>query len=155
MESQMRKSDDEMTEESNLISKRELRCVPLKSALKCLVVQQLSTYYQVAAVRALIKEEEGELWTVRLTFEEKLRNDSHIVGYFSCATALKQKIGDDRKEVPGVSFWVIFDWPEYGLTAFESHITKMFLSSGLSILSCKAVKGRGKFKYFTNFSYHK
>ena len=140
------RNNDAVAEEhdSNLISKRELRCVPLKSALKCLVVQQISSYYQVAAVRALIKEHESEIWKVRQVFEEKLRNDLHIVGFFSCATALKQKIGEEYKEVPGISFWVMFDWPEYGLAAFENNLTKMFLSTGLSILSCKAVKGRGK-----------
>ena len=135
-------------QEIDLISKRELRCVPLKAALKCLVVQQISSFYQVASIRALIKEGESEIWKVRQVFEDKLRGESHVVGFFSCATALKQKNqhkgGEEVKEVPGVSFWVMFDWPEHGLTAFENHLTKMFLSSGLSLLSCKAVKGRGK-----------
>ena len=125
------------------VALNELRCIPLKAALKCLVVQQISSFYQVAFIRALIKEGESKVWKVRQVFEDKLK-----VGFFSCATASKQKNqhkgSEEIKEVPGVSFWVMFDWPEHGLTAFENHLTKMFLSSGLSLLSCKAVKRQGK-----------
>ena len=133
-------SQTQLHEEESFVSKRELRCRPLEAGLRSLIAQHVTEYYQVAAVRALIRENMLEIYNVREIFEKKLRKEEHVVGYFSCITGLKQK----EKEILGISFWVIFDWPEYGLSAYESHLTKLFLSSGLSNLSCKAGRGKSK-----------
>ena len=137
-------SQTQQQEEESFVSKRELRCRPLEAGLRSLIAQHVTEYYQVAAVRALIRENMLEIYNVREIFEKKLRKEEHVVGYFSCITGLKQKEKDEWTEIPGISFWVIFDWPEYGLSAYESHLTKLFLSSGLSNLSCKAVRGKSK-----------
>ena len=97
-----------------------------------------------------------------------------IVAYFCAVTALeKQKkkkkkpplernVGnssemnncssDSENDMPeqsemkkfGLSFWIVFDSPDISLCAFESDITKLFLSAGLDIKDCKAIKCRCK-----------
>ena len=39
----------------------------------------------------------------------------------------------------------MFDWPEHGTAAIENHLSSIFLGQGLNLMSCTAVKGRGKF----------
>ena len=45
---------------------------------------------------------------------------------------------------PGLAFWIVYDWPDFAVKNFERQIIQRFLESGLSIKSCKSVKGRGK-----------
>ena len=89
--------------------------------------------------------------------------------FFSCITALKDKkkkskdkkfnkddnetdseAGDENHSdevfCPGIAFWIVFDWPESGLAAFEEYISKEILSAVLDIHSCKAIRSRGKNK---------
>ena len=73
--------------------------------------------------------------------ESTLDKEGHVVGYFSCGLALSTKVDGESDDVPGLAFWVIFDWPEYGIGAFENYLSKLILD----ILSCKADKGRSKF----------
>ena len=53
---------------------------------------------------------------------------------------------DTREEdvYAGISFWVIFDWPQYGLQAYENHLAKTVLKANMNLISCKSIKGRGK-----------
>ena len=139
-------------EEDEFVSKRELRCRPLEAGLRSLIAQHIKEFYQVATVRALIKKyNDVEIYKVRELFENKLKTEKHVVGFISCITGLRQKEKEEWREVPGVSFWVIFDWPEYGLSAYESHLTKLFLSTGLSNLSCKAVRAKSKYLLYNFF----
>ena len=101
-------SNSKGDEDKELFSVNELRSAPLKKILQSCVVEHVAAFYQVAAVRVLVKD--GELWKVRQIFEEKLRLDGHIVGFFSCPTALEQKKNGQKIRVPGLSFWVIFDF---------------------------------------------
>ena len=80
--------------------------------------------------------------------EEKLKADSHIVGFFSCGTVLPQKVDGKEDDVPGMAIWVMFDWPGYGLSAFENYLSRLIIKIGLDLLSCKAVHRRSKFKFF-------
>ena len=43
-----------------------------------------------------------------------------------------------------MAFWVMFDWPEYGIVAYENHLTQLFLSLGVTNIEAKAVKARSK-----------
>jgi len=43
----------------------------------------------------------------------------------------------------GISFWVIFDWPQYGLAGYENYISKLFFENGIDLQSCNAVRSRG------------
>ena len=52
--------------------------------------------------------------------ESTLDKEGHVVCYFSCGTALSTKVDGESDDVPGLAFWVIFDWPEYGIGAFEN-----------------------------------
>ena len=45
---------------------------------------------------------------------------------------------------PGISLWIVFNWPESGLAAFEEYISKEILAADLDLRSCKAIQGRGK-----------
>ena len=157
---------------SNITPKRQLRNNFFKNGLKSYLLPCIMGNYEVAAVRALVKDE-AEPWYERRKLEEILIKDEHIVGFFSCITAifvttasaikakanlseedravflqrLKEKQHDVREDViyPGVAFWVIFDWPQYGLSAFENHLSKIFMESGLDLLSTSAIRGRGNF----------
>ena len=78
----------------------------------------------------------------------------------SCITALERKLSKKRKNddetqesdneqeyegkiVPGVALWIAFDWPQYGMAAYENHIRKIFLAENVNPLDCTAIRGRG------------
>ena len=132
-------------EEQPLKSKSELRCVPLQNALKSFVVESITKHYSIAAIRALMKpNSKDEIWIVRQKIEKKFATDKHIVAFISCGTALSTKIDGENKELPGISFYVIFDWPECGIGFYESYLSKMVMETGLDIYNCKALRGRSK-----------
>jgi len=131
--------------EQEIFSTRELRSKPLKNCLKAFILQHVCNHYDVAAIRALVKKNsKNEIWKTRRVIEDEFDNDRHIAGFFSCVTALKQKVDEKEEETPGISFWVMFDWPEYSLSAYENHLTKIIVAQDLDVLSCKAIKRRSK-----------
>ena len=44
----------------------------------------------------------------------------------------------------GVSFWIEFNWPEYGISSFAEPISREFLTPEFDLISCKAIRSRGK-----------
>ena len=44
----------------------------------------------------------------------------------------------------GISFWIVFNWPEYSISLFAEHISREFLTSEFDLISCKAIRSRGK-----------
>ena len=106
-----------------------LRRKPLWQALKCFVTTNVCKYYEVASVQALLKRDgDLELWDVRQKLETTLALEKNIVGFFSCGTVLTQKVKNGHSnETPGLAFWVIFDWPEYGISALETYLSKLIL----------------------------
>jgi len=127
---------------------REFRSRSLKRALNAYVIPVILKKYQVVAIRSLLKhkEEESLIWGKRRRMEMLLNKDDHIAGFFSCITAMEEtdKENEERIVLPGVCFWIFFDWPEHGLDAFEVKMIKMFLESGMSINKCTAIKPRGE-----------
>ena len=76
----------------------------------------------MASVRALLKiDSHSEIWEARQLMETTLSEGEHVVGFFSCGTALSQKVKEGKAEHPGLAFWVMFDWPEYGTSDFAFH----------------------------------
>jgi len=146
-QSQSQQDNDDL-EENPIEVKKELKSSVLKSALKSFILSHVTSHYEVAAVRTLIKEK-SDIWIVRRRLEENLANQNHVVGFISCLTALKTK--DQEEPIPGISFWVIFDWPEYGIQGYENHLTKIFLKEEVELYSCKAVRGRSKLKHYIIF----
>ena len=79
-----------------------------------------------------------------------LERKESIVEIFSCITALNSvkhdtscpNSGDDEVQ-QGLSFWIVFDWPEHPLSSFENMITKELFNSGMDMKSYTAVQGRG------------
>ena len=86
-----------------------------------------------------------------------------MVCFFSCITALSEEKHGKKNRLsnkdssnsedenvaeqiicPGISLWVVFNWPDSGLAAFEEYISKGILAVGLDLKSCKAIQGRGK-----------
>ena len=147
----------------------QLRSKVIKKALKAFVVGTLTKKYQVCAVRSLCLNgtDREKTWLIRRMLESSLEQNPHIVCFFSCITALKEKkkkvnnkkFNHDENEsdsdgeydiqseevfCPGIAFWIVFDWPESGLAAFEEYISREILTAGLDIDSCKAIRGRGK-----------
>ena len=135
-------SDSEVEESPiKIIPKGELKSTILKGALKTFVLQHVVKYYETAAIRCIVRDS-NELWLVRQQIENALDKDRHVVGFISCPTAL---YGSNKKEAnPGLSFWVIFDWPQYGVRAFENHLSRLCFREKTDMISCKAVRGRGK-----------
>ena len=125
----------------------ELRNKPLESALKAFVTNHVTKYYTVAAVRALVNlDAKEEIWKIRQIIEGSLSKDPHVVGFFSCGTCIETKKKEEsaRKNVPGISFWVIFDWPQYGIKAYENHLSKLMINSNMDVFACRAISGRSK-----------
>ena len=129
--------------------KRELREIPLRRALLSYVVPVFVAKYQAIAVRTLWKLENASdvMWGKRQQLEGDLRKIPNVVAFFSCATALEERKRNHegrRTFLPGFAFWIVFDWPEYMVQAFENMVCQRLLDAGLEIDSCKSVKGRGK-----------
>ena len=55
----------------------------------------------------------------------------------------------------GISFWVVFNWPEYGISSFAEHIYRKFLTAEFDLISCKAIRSRGKLTILYLFIYCK
>ena len=96
------------------------------------------------------------------TFTRKFAG-GNVVYFFSCITALSEgKHGRNNRRpnedssnsedetvaeeifCSGISLWIVFNWSESGLSAFEEYISKEILAAGLDLRSCKAIRGRGK-----------
>ena len=95
--------------------------------------------------------------------EKVLEDNEHIVCFFSCITAMVEKKNtkarrrrrddsgsseEDAEESVnnncGISFWIVFNWPEYGILSFAEHISREFLTAEFDLISCKAIRSRGK-----------
>ena len=46
----------------------------------------------------------------------------------------------------GISFWIVFNWPKYGISSFAEHISREFLTAEFDLISCKTIRSRGKLK---------
>ena len=93
---------------------------------------------------------------------KSFRDKEHIVYFFSCITAVVEKKNtkarrrrndsgsseeDGEESVNnncGISFWIVFNWPEYGISSFAEHISREFLTAEFDLISCKAIRARGK-----------
>ena len=94
--------------------------------------------------------------------EKVLEDNEHIVCFFSCITAVVEKkkekamkrrndsgsSEEDGEESSnnncGISFWIVFNWPEYGISSFAEHISREFLTAEFDLISCKAIRSRAK-----------
>ena len=145
--------DDDAAEVLN--PKRELKCSLIRTTLKSFVIQHVARYYQAAAIRVMLPTTTNiGVWQARQKLEERFATESSIAGFFSCGTALvNQTKNDQKQDIAGISFWVMFDWPEMGIDAYESHLTRIATETGLETVHCKAVKGRGKKFFLSPFFY--
>ena len=146
-----------------------LRCKPLREGLKRYIVPQVVAKYNIVSLRAVWTLErlavDASIWEKRRELEVILLAQDEIVAFFSCITALsqrkppkkrKRKEENDSSEeseeedneskipLPGLSFWIVCDWPEYGIKKLEGTISKLFQEAGLNIERCKAITSRGK-----------
>ena len=44
----------------------------------------------------------------------------------------------------GISFWIVFNSPEYGNSWFAEHISREFLTAEFDLISYKAIRSRGR-----------
>ena len=44
----------------------------------------------------------------------------------------------------GIPFWIVFNWPEYVILLFAEHVSREFLTAEFDLISCKAIRSRGK-----------
>ena len=148
---------------ANFCPRRELREKTLERALKTYIVPPFCRKYQVIALRALWNMESSEenvIWGKRIAMENILDGNLHVVAFFSCITAMQSKGNKKRKRndsdsegnesnecltAPGLAFWIVFDWPEHALSAFENIIEKNFMEAGLDIDRCAVIRPRGTF----------
>ena len=143
----------------------QLRSSVIKNALKAYVVGPFASKYQVCAVRSLCVNgvSKEKIWITRRLVESLLEENPYVVCFFSCITALSEgncrkknqrsnKVSSnsedetvaEQKFCPGISLWIVFNWPESGLAAFEEYISKEILAAGLDLRSCKAIQRCGK-----------
>ena len=96
--------------------------------------------------------------------EERWKNQ-HIL-FFSCITAMvgKKKAKarrrrndsgsneEDGEEYSnnncGISFWIVFNWPEYGISSFAEHISKNFWRQSLIWCLAKPYGHEVSWKWF-------
>ena len=123
----------------------QLRSNVVKNALKVYVVGPLASKYQVCAVRSLCVDgvSKEKIWITRRLLESLLEENPYVVCFFSCITALSEgncrkknqrsnKVSSNSEDetvaeqtfCPGISLWIVFNWPESGLAAFEEYISK-------------------------------
>ena len=94
--------------------------------------------------------------------EKVLEDNEHIVCFFSRITAMVEKKNtkarrrrndsgsseeDGEESINnncGISFWIVFNWPAYGISSFAEHISREFLTAEFDLISCKAIRSRGK-----------
>ena len=87
---------------------------------------------------------------------------STLYVFFSCITAMvenkKTKAGKRRNDSGSseedveessnnncdISFWIVFNWPEYGISSFAEHISREFLTAEFDLISCNAIRSRGR-----------
>ena len=143
----------------------QLRSSVIKNALKAYVVGPFTSKYQVCAVRSLCVNgvSKEKIRIPRRLVESLLEENPYVVCFFSCITALSEgncrkknqrsnKVSSNSEDetvaeqtfCPGISLWIVFNWPESGLAAFEEYISKEILAADLDLRSCKAIRGRGK-----------
>ena len=131
---------------SNYKPNKELREEPLKRVLKSYIVPIICCKYQTTAVRVLWKEDSYSLmWSKRVQLESMLKEIKPVVAFISCITAVDERKKSENSWKAGYTFWIAFDWPEYGISGFENMICKKFFDAGVSVSSCKSVQGRGKY----------
>ena len=132
----------------------------MRNSLKSFVVAPLIRKFEVCAVRAicigtLSKE---NIWLYGRKMENLLEDNV----FFSCIFAMvgnkKAKAGKRRNDSGsseedveecssnnyGISFWIVFNWPEYGISPFAEHISREFLTAEFDLISCKAIRSRGR-----------
>ena len=101
----------------------------------------------MCVVRAICIEtlsKEKNIWLQREKMGKLLEDNEHIACFFSCITSMvenkKAKAGKRRndsgsseKDVEessnnncGISFWIVFNWPKYGISSFSSYIKRIF-----------------------------
>ena len=117
--------------------------------MKAYAVGPLTLKYQVCAVRSLCVDgaSKEKIWATRRLQESLLEENPHVVCFFSCITALSEgkhgrnnrRSNKDRSNsedetvaeeifCPGISLWIVFNWPESGLSAFKEYISKEILA---------------------------
>ena len=104
-----------------------------------------------------------KIWIAKRLLESLLEENPYLVCFFSCITVLlegnhgkisrlsnKNTSNSEDEAVaeqiffPGISLWIVFNWTESELAAFEENISKEILAAGFDLRSCKAIRGRGK-----------
>ena len=124
----------------------------------------LTWIYQVCPVRSLCVDgvSKEKILKARRLLESFLEKNPYVVWFFSWITAFSEgKHGKKNRRsnkdssnsedetvveqifCPRISLWIVFNWPDSGLAAFEEYISKDVLAADLR--SCKAIRGRGKF----------
>ena len=142
---------------------KELRSSLIRNSLKSSMVALLIRKFQLCAVRAICigTLSKQNIWFQRRKMEKLLEGNEHFLCFFSCITAMVEnkqaKAGERRNDSGssendeeesssnncGISFWIVFNWPEYSISSFAEHISREFLTAQFDLISCKAIRSRG------------
>ena len=122
-----------------------------------LIRNSLKSFVRAICIGNLSKE---NILLLRRKMEKVLEDNEHLVCFFSCITALVEKKNTKakrRRNDSGSSeengeesikriyfFWIVLNWPEYGISSFAEHISREFLTAEFDLISCKAIRSRGK-----------
>ena len=143
---------------------QELRSSFIRNSLKSFMVSPLIRKFQVCAVRAVCTGNlsNDNIWLQRRKIKNVLEGNEHIAYFFSCITAMVEKkkakarrrrndsgsSEEDGEESSnnncGIFFWIVFNWPEYGISSFAEHTFREILTAECDLKSCKAIRSGGK-----------
>ena len=143
---------------------KELRSSLIRNSLKSFVVSPLIKKFQVCAVRAICigNLSKENIWLQRRKMEKVLEDNEHTVCFFSCITAMVKKKNtkarrrrndsgsseeDGEESINnncGISFWIVFNLPAYGISSFAEHISREILAAEFDLISCKVIRSRRK-----------
>ena len=65
----------------------------------------------------------------------KRRNDSGSSG---------EDVEESSNNNCGISFWIVFNWAEHGISSFAEHISREFLTAEFDLIFCKAMRSRAR-----------
>ena len=137
---------------------KELRSSLIRNSLKQFAVSLLIRTFQVCAVRVICigNLSKENIWLQRRKMEKVLEDNEHIVFFFVyyCYGRKEESRNDSGSSEEageessnnncGISFWIVFNWPEYGISSFADNISRKFLTAEFNLISCKAIRSRGK-----------
>ena len=126
---------------------KELHSSLIRNSLKLFLVAPLIRKLQVCTVRVTCAGtlNEENIWLQRRKMEKLLEDNEHIVCFLGKAGKRRNDSGSSEEDMEesssnncGISFWIVFNWPQYSISSFAEHISREFLTAEFDLIFCKS-----------------